>query len=267
MAQRCVYGAIRVLHDCRSTPVDGYAQAQHQTRETPMTLRMFAMLLLSIVSLSTRAAGTVSDDELGRWLNYYYLKPEPLQTLDYLVPLNESFKKHKGSSLAAQAERGGIRTFYAEILSTSDAAVIELEHRRGGLPSEIDVFVTEVLARCRSAECARVRGTAFEPRTAELSTSSLDDHWAAFNATGDREHVDAVIAALPLVEVRGDVDRLLIGGAAKWSLSSMAHQHSRVLEYCKAAVETADEPTKRLLTELIAEAEAERLKNPPPEPR
>jgi hypothetical protein len=112
-----------------------------------------------------------------------------------------------------------------------------------------------------------LRGFPLSEREEPLSVAALDDYWAAFVATGDKVHVEKVISALPLVEVRGDVDRLMIGGAAKWSLSSNAYQHSRVLEICKAAAMVAEEPGKKLLNEIIAEAEKERAKNPPPEPR
>lgn len=209
----------------------------------------------------------VSDEELGKWLTYYYLAPEPIKALDYLEPLNDSYIRNKGISLADVAVQGGVRSFYAKILSSSPEAVRELERRRENLPIDVKAFVVEALNRCDSAACEKVRGSPFIKPPLEVTVAALDDYWAEFFATGERASVDRAIAALPLVETRGDVEKLLVGGAAEWSLSSNAYQHRRVLEFCKAALADAKEPLKHLLSKLVAEAEAERQKSPSSERR
>ncbi len=92
----------------------------------------------------------------------------------------------------------------------------------------------------------------------------LDAWWGYFLATGEELPVRAVIAVLPWTQVRGDVGRLLIGGAARWSLASNAVQHDRVLEICKAQLAVQKPETAALLAEVVRSAEAERAKNRAP---
>lgn len=225
------------------------------------------MIAAGMVAAVLLGAGAVkSQEEIGSFLTYYYLDPKPVQSLDYLEPLNTAYQEAKGLTLADVAERGGIRSFYAAIFASSPEAVREIERRLPDLPVDIRVFVNEAISRCDSAKCERLRGTPFHAPDEPLSPSTLDDHWAAFGATGDRLYVEKIIAALPLLEVRGDVERLLVGGAAKWSLSSNAYQHARVLAICEDAERSAEEPTRSVLKALIEEAKAERASNPPPEP-
>jgi hypothetical protein len=224
-------------------------------------------MILEMLAATVLLAGgsEMSDEELGKWLTYYYLNPQPFEAIDKLEALNESFKRNKGISLAEVAERGGLRSFYAEILSSSPEAVELLASRLPELSVDIRVFVNEALRRCVSAACEKVRGTPYIPIEEQLSVSRLDDHWAAFIATGGKEHVIAVIKALPLVEVRGNVEQLMVGGAAKWSLTSNAVQHSRVLTFCREYLEDADESVRKILSEVVSEAEAELSKEPSPE--
>lgn len=226
---------------------------------------MFAELALAMVLFA--ADGEASDAKQYQWVTYYYLQPNPTLALDQLEPMNEEYQRVKGASLAEASERGGLRSFYAEVFKSSPEAVALIEKRLPELPVDVRVFVNEALRRCDTSECARVRGTPYTFTPEPLSVSALDDHWAAFIATGDTAHVAAVIEALPLMEVRGDIDRLMIGGAARWSLGSNAYQHSRVLQFCKESLRSADEPTKKLLTELIQQAEEELAKEASPEPK
>ena len=85
----------------------------------------------------------------------------------------------------------------------------------------------------------------------DLFRGSLDESWGQFMANGAREPVQAVIAALPLIETGDDVEQMLIGGAARWSLRSQALQHPFVLAYCQDAARGADEPNRHLLRALI----------------
>ena len=226
-------------------------------------------MILEMLAATVLLAGEpkMSDEELGKWLAYYYQEPNPIMAVDNLEALNESFKRNKGISLAEVSERGGVRTFYAEIFTSSPEAVELIESRLPELSVDIRVFVNEAIRRCASAECDKVRGTPYVPINESLSVSGLDDHWAAFSATGSKAHVVAIIEALPLIEVRGNVDQLMIGGAAKWSLTSNAVQHSRVLAYCREYLEVANDPIKRILSEVVAEAETDLAKETEAEPQ
>jgi hypothetical protein len=227
-------------------------------------LIVLALLFSGAASCNSPFAST---EELQRWLTYYYVKPQPELTVRSLPVLDAAMRENKNRSLADEVGRGGMRSFYAKVLEANDPVVRELEAELASLSEDIQTFAREALRRCGSAECARVVET-LKPGVSESapSASTLDDSWAAFMATGDTRYVDEVISELPLVEVRGDPDRLIIGGAARWSLASNAYQHEKVLAACEAALESADATTKRLLEEIIAEAKAERAARPPAKP-
>lgn len=84
----------------------------------------------------------------------------------------------------------------------------------------------------------------------------LDMFWGQFVASGDDRCVKRVIAALYYLQETEDLAKMLIGGAARWSLESNAVQHPRVLEICKQVrkAEQRERP-KQLLTEIIDKAE------------
>ncbi|WNM58287.1 hypothetical protein [Candidatus Nitrospira allomarina] len=61
----------------------------------------------------------------------------------------------------------------------------------------------------------------------------LDSLWGNFMATGKKEPVARIIEALPWFNVKGDWNRLMIGKAAAWSLTSNAIQHKKVIDICE----------------------------------
>lgn len=234
-------------------------------------MRLRTLLALSIIfgplSSALAGAGSLWTPEMQQWMTYYYLNPRPERAVAYLKPLNEALLASKGRSLADEATRGGLRSFYGHVFARSDAAVRELEGALPTQPEEIRTFSLEALRRCGTPECVRVAGSSGSVPLPAADEQHLDDAWASFMATGEEKYVEAVASALPLLQVRGDASRLVVGGAAKWSLSSNAYQHARVLEICKRLSESAEPESATVLREIIATAEAERLSNPPPEPR
>jgi hypothetical protein len=174
-----------------------------------------------------------------------------------------------GHSLGAEVNRGGMRSFYARIFAQNDALVGDVAAKLPSLPAGHQAFVREALRRCGTLACSKVLGASASAPTGarDADPGTLDDSWASFFATGDAKYVRAIIEVLPWSEVRGDVNRLLTGGAARWSLASNAYQHGCVLAISEEAFATAAEPTKRILKEIVDQAKAERAKTPPPEPK
>ena len=114
-------------------------------------------------------------------------------------------------------------------------------------------------------EAKKLRGLASSPPpTVESMTidgpASLDYMWGCFSASGSDKPVLRVIDQLKLVKTKGNVSAMLIGGAARWSLSANARQHERVLKIVKAKAETADPETKVLLKEILAGIDADKAK-------
>ena len=196
-----------------------------------------------------RVASDRADDGMA-WITYYYLHPQPEQAIPALTRLSDAYAE-AGRSLASEAERGALRSFYATLLASDDRLVDELERERTRLPVDARVFVEAALARCNASACRRARnGVPALPPEAS-SPRALDESWGQFMANGAREPVQAVIAALPLIETGDDVEQRLIEGAARWSLRSQALQHPFVLAYCQDAARGADEPNRHLLRALI----------------
>jgi hypothetical protein len=94
------------------------------------------------------------------------------------------------------------------------------------------------------------------------SPAVLDACWASFFATGEPAYDHRIIQVLPWAEVRGDVSKMLIGGAARWSLASNAVQHPRVLEICEARL--ASSPDAALQQIVAAAKETARGAAPAP---
>src|ERR1019366_1352485 len=90
------------------------------------------------------------------------------------------------------------------------------------------------------------------------SPQFLDALWASFFATGDERYVWRLISALPMVDTKGDVSKMLIGGAAQWSLTSNAIQHGRVMEICEAQLNTLPDDQKPALKKVIDSAREKR---------
>jgi hypothetical protein len=65
------------------------------------------------------------------------------------------------------------------------------------------------------------------------------------------------MTTLPWIDVKGDINRLLIGGAARWSLTSNAEQHQRVMQFCEEDVRTQPKEVSAKLREVIANAKKE----------
>jgi hypothetical protein len=86
------------------------------------------------------------------------------------------------------------------------------------------------------------------------SPEVLDELWGAFSATGDEKYVSRLMTALPWIyDPSGDFNKLSIGGAARWSLTSNAQQHPKVMKMCLKARETRPE-LRKALDQVLADA-------------
>jgi len=84
--------------------------------------------------------------------------------------------------------------------------------------------------------------------------SCIDALWVGFFASGDERYVKKIISALPLVQEKGDVERMLIGGAARWSLASNAYQHTKVMQICEAQLKELPADQRAALAEVVKTA-------------
>ncbi|HUG53781.1 MAG TPA: hypothetical protein VMR21_09270 [Vicinamibacteria bacterium] len=201
-----------------------------------------------------------SPRELQQWLMHYHRRPRPELVVAALVALEEELPRH-GSSLEAEAQRGGMRSFFGHVLAKSPAAVQAVEGHTT-FAEGTRRFLVEALWRCGTGPCgaamARLGADAPAPapdvRTVPLdSASAVDDLWASYSATGDRAYVERVIAALPASAEPPPAP----GSAAAAAVRSLAVNaiHDRVvLAECVAAVEGAEGDARDILDEIVRRA-------------
>lgn len=89
------------------------------------------------------------------------------------------------------------------------------------------------------------------------SGETLDLLWGAFFATGRQEYITKLIECLPrsLKDPQENALDMAIGKAAEWSLRENARHHPRVLAICKSELDRQTGDTRRLLSQVILEAE------------
>jgi len=199
-----------------------------------------------------------SPSELQTWLTYFYREPRPELVVAALVALEDELPRH-GSTLEAEAERGGMRSFFGLVLAKSPEAVVQVEGHPFAPGSRR--FVAEALRRCGTKTCASALsrwGVSSDRPAPDLraapvdSRSAIDDLWASYSATGDRAYVERVIAALPASADSGTPSE--VGTAALRSLTGSATADPDVLAVCVAAAATAPPERKALLDDIVRRA-------------
>jgi hypothetical protein len=228
------------------------------------------MLLATAVLMSSTAGppAFVSTGELQRWLTYYYRQPRPELVLAALTALETELPRH-GSTLEAQAGRGGMRSFFGLVLAKSPAAVVAIESHPFAPGTRR--FLAEALRRCGTDACAEALvhwgedagRPVLDVRTAPLdSRAAIDDLWAAYSATGDRAYVERVITALPEdADARAsssgpEITALAVRASAQRSLTSIAAADADVLALCEEVAVTPGTPAARraVLEDIVRQA-------------
>ena len=231
-------------------------------------------LLVTVALLCSPAFAAIEKftdaDALGRWITYYYSKPEPHRVAEAIRTASA-----KGFMLNGKKAPPFIG-FIAGVISKNPSIVPSLADQLDTLPT-VDQPVL-ILGIWYSAypeakpQLARLRASMpihkemidhllanGRPSLLELPLEQgpwvLDALWGYFMATGDDAPLARIMTALPWVNVRGDVSRLIVGGAARWSLISNAIQHPMVMAICQEQVRTQPKEVADVLREVIAEAE------------
>ncbi len=206
-----------------------------------------------------------------RWFQGYYLDPEPQRVEEYLRFVDgDGLLKRQGAQVV-------ITSFLAEIFRANPDRIADWSERLGDTSLNCRRVVVSALWMAQVDELeTRLRAAAGpdgdDTMLAPLLTTSppadedipitspsvLDMFWGMFMASGDAQHVRRIIKVLQWSEDESDTARLLIGGAARWSLTSNAVEHDRVLEICRAALEDQTARAAAVLAEVIQKAEEKR---------
>jgi hypothetical protein len=211
-----------------------------------------------------------TEDQLSEWLTYYYLHPKPqlvvsaVQFMSTQGHLQEGHAQTPFCVFLAQvfaANTSEIDTWFGQLRKgTEDEKsalalvlwMVETGDNKDMLTSlgkdgsaGFQNYVHDLLADHRPPDLIHdeIRNAGF-----------LDALWASFFASGDERYVKRIISALPLVQEKGDVQRMLIGGAARWSLASNAYQHPKVMEICEAQLKELPADQRAALAEVIKTA-------------
>ncbi len=216
-----------------------------------------------------------TQEKLNEWMSHYYLHRD---TASVVPAIRQMFKQgwfEKDTAVAPLA------AFWASVFYQNHKQVetwlrglndLTFDQKKylwmavhlSGVPESQDLlkkirqengpetakFITELLAEER-------QNVVDMPVT---GPAVLDMFWGQFVASGDERCVRRVIAALYYLQETEDLAKMLIGGAARWSLESNAAQHPRVLEICKQARVDLNkagerEDVKKVLDEIIEKAE------------
>ncbi len=89
----------------------------------------------------------------------------------------------------------------------------------------------------------------------EQGAWTLDALWGMFAATGSKLPIKRIASALPWVDIKGNINKLMIGGAANWSLTSNAVQHKQV--YSILSEMYANSPDNMYLSKVLNNADKE----------
>lgn len=83
----------------------------------------------------------------------------------------------------------------------------------------------------------------------------IDIHWGIYYATGEDEPIERIVRLLPWSKERDSVEKLTIGGMAKFTLATNASRDAKLLRALKRISTRQGEAVLRVLMEVIIAAE------------
>ncbi|MGA7827416.1 MAG: hypothetical protein WCA04_07145 [Geobacteraceae bacterium] len=230
-------------------------------------------LKFTLVPADSANEPAMSEAELIDFMVNYYLHPRPEKLPQAVQAM------HKMGYLQKETAAAPISSFLSVIFQSNSAAIEStLADFSSYLPAEQQILLTALwLADSEQSKLSlqtllvsqdnKAGDTNADflksapPKIDELPIESpevLDMLWGAFMATGEEKYVIPIISVLPYSTINGDIPRLLVGGSAKWSLTSNAIQHKRVLDICVSQLEKQPKEVKKILSDIISKATKER---------
>lgn len=94
-----------------------------------------------------------------------------------------------------------------------------------------------------------------KPPRLEPTPDTIDTLWGFYFATGSYEPVARIVAMLPWSNETDDIERLTLGGMAKYTLASNAARDHELLKMLKWSARHQEKPAAKILAEVIDAAE------------
>jgi hypothetical protein len=203
----------------------------------------------------------------AKWMTGYYRQPEPHRAADAITMLSGE------GGLKSEHRLMTVAAFLAGVIDEDGGAVAPLLTHAAMADADQQRVVVhamvlsrrrdEVLpvgtAKLRGAQTMAVRALADRASADTLrrpigDAAALDLYWSYFMATGKEEPLAAIIASVAGTLQDGDLQALMVGYAAKWSLTFNALQHVAVMEACRRAAEQTG-PLAGALKDVVVAAE------------
>ena len=211
-----------------------------------------------------------SPQDLVQWMTYYYMHPQP----QLLVPAVLYADAH--GLIDPTKGEAPLTAFLSQVFAQNPKKIfawcdqLSPAISKKGLPmlwsacwwsntTEGKEALNKMISELPEKSQDLVRGQlakAPEPidQREVKNGAVLDELWGAFTATGDDKYVLRVMSTLPWTyDPAGDYNKLAIGGAARWSLTSNAQQHPKVKELVTRMRQTHPE-WKKALDQVLADA-------------
>ena len=237
-------------------------------------MRRLLALMLCFVAVAPAMAGPAfqSQEDFSRWLTFYYLNPEPNRVPDAIKYMSKSGVLDNDNAISPifgflsgtfRNNPDKVASWISQLssLKESSLGVVVLGLWYAALPEsqKTAYALLEKHPKLKPNFEYLYKGAPITVEQIPLEQGPwvLDVMWGKFMATGDSAPVERIISTLPWIDVKGDINRLMVGGAAGWSLTSNAGQHKRVLEICEAAEKTQSAEVAAKLGEVIKNAKKE----------
>jgi hypothetical protein len=203
------------------------------------------ILLVALANSAIAKDQFSSQEQFSKWLTYYYLNPEPNRVASAVRYMSESGALNNAKVMPP------IFGFLSGVIASKPSISASLLNSLNDIPenhygvvilgvwySNLPNSQEEVYRALDGNEKLNTqfeylrKGKPMALHTIPLEQGPwvLDALWGDYSATGNAKSVERISEALEWSEIKGDIGRLLVGGAAKWSLSSNAAQHKRVKE-------------------------------------
>ena len=215
-------------------------------------------------------AAITNEVDLERWMTYYYLHPQP----DLLVP---ALVIADQKSLLSGDAAAPLTAFVSLVMAQNPTKIPHWFRQLSGLQDrskpalltalywsntkegkeQLQSVIAGLSPKAQAELQSQTTGNAKPIEDRDINSPAIiDELWGAFCATGDEKYVNRLMTTLPWIEgTETDFNKLMIGGAARWSLTSNAQQHPKVMKIVLKARETQPQ-LRKVLDQVIGGGKA-----------